>query len=621
MSRVEWAALEGGEAETVLANLLYNKYGRAVRVRPAQGDYGIDVLIPATEAPEPWDVYQIKKFAANLTAGQKTQIEKSFSRLLVGIVRQGFKVNDWYLVMPLDPTPDNLTWFATVPEEAIKIARAAKKSPITDEEEATARAWLEAPGRKIEWKGLIFCEPLAAEFPYVIDHYLHGGAERLRNAMDSLTTLLTGDLKAKNAAAAAPGEGPTALVEPAALVDHLTTLDQVLDTDPHYIYGHSIEPRRPVIQPEPDLVAAAQVELPKGRWLTFKIYQRSSQSLDERPIPLEVMFKFEDESPEKQAFELWKKFGKPFEASAAVKVDLPGGLGTEVEEALVKVPAPGGVSKFINRMQIVDPDGTQLAELSFSATSTVGADSTGAWATSAEASGTIETEGFVDASSGVNQTIEFRFHPLTGRSVAAAAPAVQFARYLQAPNTLQIAGPVGPFHDLHVLTAAEPVVDPLVERLVQALVSIQTRTSTPLNIPDMSEFTGGEVNQILRAGRLIDGTTLVGKWHRASVEGFPEGTLEVGSHYQLAIYERLIVTLEGVDHVLGAVEHILLSAVIEDGGNGTRRAIPNLNDTVHSVFIEKMPEVTSEGVPAGAVPVRGKQFPDPEPDRSETTVP
>ena len=202
--------------------------------------------------------------------------------------------------------------------------------------------------------------------------------------------------------------------------------------------------------------------------------------------------------------------------------------------------------------------------------------------------------------------------------MTAAAPAVQFVRYLQAPNTLQIAGPVGPFHDLHVLTAAEPVVDPLVERLVQALVSIQTRTSTPLSIPDMSEFTGDEVNQLLRAGLLIDGTTLVGKWHKVSVDGFPEGTLAVGSHYQLATYEPLIVTLEGLDHILGAVEHILLSAVIEDGGDGTRRPVPNLNDTVHSVFIDKMPKVTTEGAPVGAVPVRGKQYPDPEPRSSET---
>lgn len=69
MARVEWAVLEGGEAETVVSNLLYNKYGRAVRVRPAHGDYGIDVLIPSTADPEPWDVYQIEKLATNPEAG------------------------------------------------------------------------------------------------------------------------------------------------------------------------------------------------------------------------------------------------------------------------------------------------------------------------------------------------------------------------------------------------------------------------------------------------------------------------------------------------------------------------------------------------------------------------
>lgn len=135
MARVEWAALEGGEAETVISNLLYNKYGRAVRVRPAQGDYGIDVLIPSTAAPEPWDIYQIKKFATNLEPGHKTQIEKSFSRLLLGIVRRGFKISNWYLVMPLDPTPDNLNWFADLPEKAIKLAKKAKTNPMTVTEE------------------------------------------------------------------------------------------------------------------------------------------------------------------------------------------------------------------------------------------------------------------------------------------------------------------------------------------------------------------------------------------------------------------------------------------------------------------------------------------------------
>lgn len=619
MARVEWAALEGGEAETVISNLLYNKYGRAVRVRPAQGDYGIDVLIPATADPEPWDIYQIKKFATNLEPGQKTQIEKSFSRMLLGIVRRGFKIRNWYLVMPLDPTPDNLVWFADLPEHAIKLAKKAKKAPMTGAEEESARAWLNSPGRQIEWKGLVFCEPLAAEFPYVVDHYLHGGAERLRAAVDSVASLLRGDMSAKGAAAGATegkGEGPTALMEPVQIVEHLETLDNVLDTDPHYTYGHSVGPNQPIVLPEPNLVAATVRKLPNDRFLLFKIYQRSAQSLEERPITIDVAFRFDEDSPEQKALDLWKKFGKPFEAKATVAIDLPGGLGTEAEEALVKIPPPDQSWQFNNRMRVVDPAGVVLAELTFTAQTTVGEDRTGAWTTSADVSGTIESEGFFDVTTGAQQNINFTVLPLAGREAAASAPAVRFASSLHAPNTLEISGHVGPFRTLHTLSNPEPLVHPLVGRLVHALAIIQTRTSAVLAIPDVSKLTDTGLNQIHRAGRLIEGATLVLAWNSIRVDGVPKGAMEVGGHYQLATYEPLTVTLDGVEHHLGFVEHVLLSALIESDGEGTLRPVPNLNDTAHSRFVEQMPPL-SEGAPPGSIPVRGAKVED-LPEAAET---
>src|SRR6266545_2919480 len=102
MACVEWSALSGDDVEAVLSNLLYNAHGRALRIRPSHGDYGIDVLVPTDADPETWDVYQIKKFAQNLTSNQKIQIETSFRRALVGLVRRGVPLNDWYLVTPLD---------------------------------------------------------------------------------------------------------------------------------------------------------------------------------------------------------------------------------------------------------------------------------------------------------------------------------------------------------------------------------------------------------------------------------------------------------------------------------------------------------------------------------------
>ena len=42
------------------ADLVYNRDGRALRIRPSQGDYGIDIILPAAADPEQGDVYQVQ---------------------------------------------------------------------------------------------------------------------------------------------------------------------------------------------------------------------------------------------------------------------------------------------------------------------------------------------------------------------------------------------------------------------------------------------------------------------------------------------------------------------------------------------------------------------------------
>lgn len=58
MARVEWSALGGDEIEALLSNLFYNRHERAIRIRPDQGDHGVDLILPAShddkllEAPD-----------------------------------------------------------------------------------------------------------------------------------------------------------------------------------------------------------------------------------------------------------------------------------------------------------------------------------------------------------------------------------------------------------------------------------------------------------------------------------------------------------------------------------------------------------------------------------------
>lgn len=614
--RVDWGARDGNEIEAVVANLLYNKYRRAIRVRPGQGDFGVDIIVPVTEESAPWDVYQVKKYSKNLESSQKAKIVESFSRLLIGLVRKDLPINDWYLVTPLDPTliNDLQGWFADLPRAAVAHAKGLEKNQLTDEEEAEVRDWLETPGRKVEWKGLPFCDNLAAEYWYVVDYYLHGGRDRIRDAVDSVAGLLSVDMKARSASAAEPGNGPSALLEPAEIVEHLTQLDSVLDTDPHFTYGHSIGPTAPEIEHEPNLVAAAMKELPNGKWLAFRIYQRSEQSLEERPIPMHLQFHLEEDSAEHEAFENWQKYGKPFEAPATASIDLPGGLGTEGTEGIVSVPAPHARDNYSLRMRIVDPDGVVLAELEFNMNSTAGAEGKGAWTAGIDPSGVLENEAFYDVAPEASQKVNFTLQALASRVAAEVQPAVQFARHLEAPNRIQLARRVGMFRDMIGLNGAEGMVPPSIERFVTSLATIQTRTNEVILVPDVSQMTNVEVRDVHRAAALISGDTQVGVWKEQTIRGVEPGKIAEDEHIQIQVEVPLRVELNDSLIDLGVVEQTILSAVVTSVDGTDVHIEPKLNDTVHERLL---PPLETLPKPGGSLPVRSRPYPDQHPEPTD----
>jgi hypothetical protein len=599
MVRVEWSALSGDDVEAVLSNLLYNAHPRALRIRPSQGDYGIDVIVPTETGPQTWDVYQIKKFAQNLTANQKGQIERSFRRVLVGLVRRGVPLNDWYLVTPLDPTIDNLLdWFSMLPEQAIETLANDEDLRLTSAEIARMRGWLEAPGRVLDWKGLDFCQQLSSQYPYVVDYYVHGGRDRLRDAVSDIAQLLGRDATLRERdAAARQGEGAAALMQPAEIREHLTRLNRVLDTDPHFRYGHSLDLHRPELKAEPGLVAATQESTPEGWWLTFKIYERSAQSLDERPIPLELEFNFEGSSEDREAFEVWRKYGKPFEATASVKAGLPGGLHADSKAGRVRLsPAEGESTTFRNRLRIVDPDGAVLAELRFEVTSTRGEGGAGFWAHGVDDSGTLETESFIDTAT-QGGTINFRIRPLAGLEANKALAPVTFASKVMSPNVLQVAAEYGPFREFTPLPSSEPLVPPAVARIVGALATIQTQISSPVRIPDFASMDPPKLKAIRRAASLIDGHTVVEKWTDLSFDKREEVDLDPDGHYQIQVLAPLVVPINGEDLTVGTVELTTLSARVDANSGEATRVVPNLNDTLHARFVPGTSSTLSDKVP------------------------
>jgi hypothetical protein len=602
VARIEWAALSGDEVETVVSMLIFNEHSRATRIRPSQGDFGIDVLVPHPGGVSFADVYQIKKFATNLDASQKRQIEDSFQRVLVGLVRRGIPLADWNLVMPLDPTLENaLDWFAGMPDVVISRMSSDEKLGLTEEERDVIKTWREAPERIIEWKGLTYCEALASKFWFVADYYLHGGNERIKSAVAEVAKILQRDVTLPDAGADAPS---TSILEPYELREHLSRLSRLLDGDPHFRYGFSVDPTAPQLYEEPGLIAAAQQITPDGMCITFRIFERFTEALNERPVPINLRFQFEAGSAEQRAFDDWRKYGKPLTAAVDMDADLPGGLGGSFSNATARIlPASGG-TKYENRYRITAPNGAALAELRFTLTSTTGLDRTGAWIQGQDTSGIVSIEGQLDAKDQSGK-LSFSFDDPTGRDAAEVATAIDFLANLSHPNRLQVADKYGPFHDFQDIPEAEAPFPLFVARYIGALAALQAHTSTLIVAPDLTTVTGRDAQTVLRAAKLLDGQTIVGTWKAMEFETDDAVTLDPKGHYQLATIEPLTAMVGADTLTLGAVHNTLMSVKLADLGDGRLRAEPHLNDTAQQVYAPDEPVP-----PADRKPVRSRPAPD-----------
>lgn len=602
MARIEWAALSGDEVETVISILIFNEHPRATRIRPSQGDFGIDVLVPHPGDSSVADVYQIKKFATNLDASQKRQVEDSFQRVLIGLVRRGIPLADWYLVMPLDPTIENaLDWFAGMPDAVISRMFSDEKLGLTDEERDAIKAWRETPERIIEWKGLTYCEALASKFWFVADYYLHGGSERIKSAVAEVAKILQRDVTLPHASTDAPG---SSILEPRELREHLDRLGRVLDGDPHFRYGFSVDPTAPQLLEEPGLIAAAQEIAPDGMCITFRIFERFAEALNERPIPIKVQFQFEPESAEQRAFDDWRKYGKPLTAAVSMDADLPGGLGGSFNNATATIlPASGG-TKYENRYRIIDPDGGVLAELRFSSSSTTGLDRTGAWIQGRDTSGIVSIEGQLDATNRSGK-LSFSFDDPTGREAAEVAPALDFLAHLSHPNRLQVGGKYGTFQDFQAIPESEAPFPMFVARYIDALAMLQAHTSTLIVVPDLTTVTGRDAQTVLRAAKLLGGQTVVGTWKTMEFVADGAVTIDPDGHYQLATIEPLTAVIGAEIVTLGAVQNTLMSVKLADLGAGRLRAEPHLNDTAQQVYAPDEPVP-----PSDRKPVRSRPVPD-----------
>lgn len=542
MTIVAWATLTTGQTEQLVGVLLGRQLPNSIRLRPSQGDGGIDVLDPV--ADQQVDVYQIKYFATALDSSRWTQIERSLRRVADNPT---VHLRDWYLVLPLNPSPNDLEKFKEL-EKSVPFA--------------------------CHWYGLDRLESLAAAHQDVVDYYLHDGRQRRDKTIEDLRALV---------GIARPAVGQ--IVAPGDITNPLASLYELLNRDdPHYRYEFAVTTSPPGAShfiEQPGLVASF-AHGRDGVAVIHHIFARYRMATEDAPIPL--TFTVQQGEMDNATAAEWQRairYGTPVLLPIGTVTDahfgLPGGLAANPAEIVMRMSAASGDSArpYRLRLRLVDPEGLQLADaLMAMEPVTRGMIGGGTRAYGTEAGGAFSVEILIDIQ-GDGTLGDVRFNlsiaDLTGLPPAAIRSGLRFLAAFHQPNCLEFAPEFGPGAGdaLDLPVDAAPVTPELVE-LVEALADLHERVAASLQMPDLDALTVRDRHEILRAGQLVRGETVQGNWEEHSFVLTEPSRFPTDGPVQLALCGKQdvavgdqVVTLEPVTIVLLAAE---LTVTPDDAG-------------------------------------------------------
>jgi hypothetical protein len=492
MTRVPWSRYTGDDVEAVVAMFVCRDFPDAFRVRPSRGDGGIDICVP--REPGHVEIYQVKKFTENLNAGQKAQIVDSHKRIHEYAQAQSWVIDRWHLVLPLDPTRENLVWFGGV--------AAAADFPCT-------------------WHGLTDVDAWAAVYPGIVDYYLRDGRERLAEELARFSVVAAIPLGGHRLANPDEFSG----LEPAAVLGYLGALRDTLNTrDPHFRYDISIsdEPMEPAPGAGgfPLLVASSFRQVGES-CVTFHVLARCAESLNVRPITLHGNITAVD-SAELRELEEFKKFGRVPSVPLGIKeleVVLPGGLGGNFSEGQLVIAKSRDSNSFERSLAVLAPTGETLAQVKLTMGElSLNHDNTGAYNRGTDPTGFLTVETFATVANDAPD-MRVRVHPSdpSGYYPDEIEQPLALLHHFGAPNRMRIVALRGTATAEHSLPPVSPESDGfrwnwLVLRYVRALMTIQKYVASELRVPNLTTEDIRDMENVLRAARLLDGEQVAVFW-------------------------------------------------------------------------------------------------------------
>lgn len=468
MVRINWAdpSLSGGLFEKIVGCLIGIEHPRSVRVRPAQGDGGVDIFDPVGTAEV--DVFQAKYYPNQL---QWTKIAASLEPLSSGGRWLDRRVRNWYLVVPKQPTPNDIT----------KLDELAESVPFH-------LAWF-AEDRLVA---------LAAAHPEVGDYYLGDGRAQLKRVIQDWETCLH-----------RLGSGESPRIED--VQDRLAEIRAALGRhDPHFQYGIEVHPAShgDALFARPGAIGVSSV-LIGDSIVMCHVYTRYRGADEDAKDRLQLRFALTAEAAGRLADAI-AVGGAPvlLQPTDIVRYELPsvGHQAPPAVEFQARITPEHDTAPAHLRLVVTSPDGDQtvarLTRLSISQ-GTEGA--TSVWSSP---HGCFELTLVVNV---IRQEVHLSIRRCTDLAgpIAGVAGDINLMRALQPGAEIAIAldrGPVEPTSITVVLD--DSFVDPRAVAMLDALRVIQDHTRTIVTIP--AEITGTQLVELVDTAALLEGLPTTG---------------------------------------------------------------------------------------------------------------
>ena len=512
---IRWDQFEPQAYENMVSVLLSRLYPDAQRIDGKGGDGGRDVQIVRGQDGPIADAFELKSFTGRMTSSRRQQVARSLKRAAA------LGPAHWTLVVPIDPTPSEESWF-----------RQLGKGYCFP----TA------------WCGKTWLDGQMSAFPDIRRYFLEG--------VESEVVRLLLELRKEQA---------VITDVPDAVGRVLTLRERLNEIDPHYSYEMATG------NPAADGRPAGVVLSVNFGDVRVDVYPKYSGAVEDRPVTINVKVIVGPDDEEIQyALNYGLEATIPPRMISSVTIDAPSGLGGSFTEGEINLlPTSTRLDEPVT-LALKVMDGDRLLAICPVHLTEQTRGLRGSIVTGTDSTGWLQIRLRVDVAS---EELEAKFwlNPKPAMPVA-LVPLFLWLSACRPPHCLAIRWPGG--SEISDAVRTPHLIDESLGRVVEALAFLQNRSGIFWEMPPSLILE--EAREIVMAATLLKGESIDLTWKsfNLSLNRWGPGLEELasGRPQQVICEHDNWLELEGVTIPIGRIRTRFESARLADPG-GVRRAL------------------------------------------------